>query len=247
MKPTAPEFRPCRKDLESTSPCAASAGRTIAIRRSCRSNFGVWTTAVLPFPPRARVCCAAGPRWHHLNPPPGFEPPRSPAPSSPSARRWCATRAWSSIAPSAVPDLRQRRAVDHPQDLLVRRLHLRRGAQRRRLLRSVQVPEKPRSTAARGWSRAPQRHSPFGAKSCAGWQRLQAPDPGLQERTWAADGLTWGLEPRHPLLVPGSAGLGSIATERAEGLRRDSQALVRGPALIRSPAGPASPALGHSG
>jgi alpha-L-fucosidase 2 len=27
-----------------------------------------------------------------------------------------------------------------------------------------------------------EQHSPFGAKSCAGWQRLQAPDPGLQEK-----------------------------------------------------------------
>jgi hypothetical protein len=43
----------------------------------------------------------AGQRGHYLNPPPGFGSPRSPPPSSPSARRWCATRAWGSIAPSA--------------------------------------------------------------------------------------------------------------------------------------------------
>jgi hypothetical protein len=58
--------------------------------------------------------------------------------------------------------------------------------------------------------------SPFGAKSRAGWQRLQAPDPGLQEETWAADGLTWGLEPGVWSLGSGSAGLGSRESHRHE-------------------------------
>jgi hypothetical protein len=39
--------------------------------------------------------------------------------------------------------------------------------------------------------------SPFGARSCAGWQRLQAPDPRLRELRFLKPGV-WSLEPRQP-------------------------------------------------
>jgi hypothetical protein len=43
-----------------------------------------------------------------------------------------------------------------------------------------------------GWS-----PSPLAGKSCAGWQRLQAPDPRLQELLFLKPGV-WSLEPRQP-------------------------------------------------
>jgi hypothetical protein len=64
-------------------------------------------------------------------------------------------------------------------------------------------------------------YSPFVAKSCAGWQRLQAPDPGLQAKTWAAEGLTWSLGP----------GVWSPGNPRWFRLRR-----VREPATLAKPA-----------
>jgi hypothetical protein len=39
--------------------------------------------------------------------------------------------------------------------------------------------------------------SPFGARSCAGWQRPQAPDPRLQELLFLKPGV-WSLGPRQP-------------------------------------------------
>jgi predicted nuclease of restriction endonuclease-like (RecB) superfamily len=62
-------------------------------------------------------------------------------------------------------------------------------------------------------------NSPLARKSCAGWQRLQAPDPGLQELLCLESGA-WSLKPPAALLGSGCGRLRTSKAARKTGARK---------------------------